>query len=173
MHLFSQSCSIVLLCVGELLTATFSFFNSMCVRLPGIALIRVSCHYDNNVVLLNCVCCTRLIRTSIIVCSVSFHLHLPAFTRAAAAAHPLEFEVSWYRSSQFTRCFLPKFVCGMTFPTLCLLPEHWMCFREQSTVSAFLSCVFLFLRGAGACGAAKAIYKKNRFSNLGKCHWFY
>ena len=28
-------------------------------------------------------------------------------TRAAAAAHPLEFEVSRCKTSQFTRCFLP------------------------------------------------------------------
>ena len=28
-------------------------------------------------------------------------------TRAEAAAHPLEFEVSWCRTSQFARCFLP------------------------------------------------------------------
>ena len=28
-------------------------------------------------------------------------------TRAAAAAHPLEFEVSRCRTSQFARCFLP------------------------------------------------------------------
>ena len=67
----------------------------------------LSCFID--VMLLHCVCCTRLIRTRIIVCSVSFHLLLSEFDipeRAAAAAHPLELEVSRCRTSQFARFFL-------------------------------------------------------------------
>ena len=41
--------------------------------------IRFSCRCVIDVMLLHCVCCTRLIRTLIIVCSVSFHLLLPEF----------------------------------------------------------------------------------------------
>ena len=67
--------------------------------------------------------------------------------RAAAAAHPLEFEVSRCRTSQFPRCLLPaKFVCGMTFSTQCLAPERWMGLREQSTVDCFHTCFFQFHR---------------------------
>ena len=60
--------------------------------------------------LLHCVCCTRLIRTRFIVCSVSSYLLLSVIDisiRAAAAAHLLEFEVSRCRTSQFAKCFLP------------------------------------------------------------------
>ena len=46
-------------------------------------------------------------------------------SRAAAAAHPLDFEVSRCRTPnlQDVSC-RPRFVCGMTFPTLCLTPER-------------------------------------------------
>ena len=40
--------------------------------------------------------------------------------RAAAAAHPLEFDVP---NLQGVSC-QPRLVCGMTFPTLCLTPER-------------------------------------------------
>ena len=65
-------------------------------------------------------------------------------TRAVIAAHPLEFEVSRCRTSQFARCFLhrPRFDCGMTFPTLCLTLERWMSSRVQSTVGCFHELCF-------------------------------
>ena len=50
-----------------------------CIRRPGFALIRVSCRCVINVMLLVNVCCTRLIRTRIIVCSASFHPVLREF----------------------------------------------------------------------------------------------
>ena len=43
--------------------------------------------------------------------------------RAAAAAHPLEFEVSRCRTSQFPRCFLPAQTRVWNDP-LCLTPER-------------------------------------------------
>ena len=69
---------------------------------------RVSCRYVIDVVWWDLVCCTRLIRTLITVCSASFYLLLLEFDiRAAAADHPLEFEVSKCRTSGFARSFLP------------------------------------------------------------------
>ena len=78
-HLFSQSLSIVLRCGGLLLNVIFSYSSARCIRWPGFALIRLSCHCVIDVMLLHCVCCTRFIRTRIIVCSVSFHLLLSEF----------------------------------------------------------------------------------------------
>ena len=66
-------------CEGLLLNVIFSFSNATCIRWQGLALMRVSCHCVIDVMLLDCVCCTRSIRTRIIVCSVSFHLLLPEF----------------------------------------------------------------------------------------------
>ena len=79
MHLFSQSLSIVLRCGGLLLNVIFSFSSARCIRWPGFALIRHFCRCAIDVMLLHCECCKRLIRTRIIVCSVSFHLLLSEF----------------------------------------------------------------------------------------------
>ena len=38
-----------------------------------------------------------------------------------------------------------RFDCGMTFPTLCLIPERWMVSRVQSTVGCFPELYFLQL----------------------------
>ena len=51
----------------------------MCIRWPGFALIRDSCRCIIYVMLLHCVCCIRLIRTRIVVCSVIFHLIVSEF----------------------------------------------------------------------------------------------
>ena len=73
--------------------------------------------------LLDCVCCSRLIRTRITVFSVSFNQLLPNVTyRTAAAAHPSEFEVLRYRS-QFGVSYRTLLECGMTFPTLYVTRE--------------------------------------------------
>ena len=90
------------------MNAIFSLSSTRCIRWAGFARIRLSFRCVIDVILLHCVCCTRLIRTRIIVCSVIFHLLLSELTcQAAAAAHPIEFEVSRCRTSQFARCFLP------------------------------------------------------------------
>ena len=81
--------------------------SARCIRWPGFVPIRVSCCCVIDFMLLHCVCCARLIRTRIILCSVSVHLLLSEYdTRAAATAHPIEFEASRCRTSQFERCFL-------------------------------------------------------------------
>ena len=76
---FSQSLSIVLLCGSQLLTVIFSFSSARCILWPGFALIRLSCRCVIEVMLLHCVCCTWLIRTRIIICSVNFHRLQSAF----------------------------------------------------------------------------------------------
>ena len=64
---------------GLLLNVIFSFSIARCIRSPGFAIIRISCRFVIDVMLLHCVCCTRLIRTRIVVYSVSFHLLLSEF----------------------------------------------------------------------------------------------
>ena len=66
-------------CGGLLLNVIFNFSNAMCIRWPGFALIKLSCRRFIDVMLLPCDCCSRLIRTRIIVCSLSFHLLLSEF----------------------------------------------------------------------------------------------
>ena len=107
MHLFSEYLSIILQCGGPLLNIIFSFSSPRCMRWPDFALIRVSYHCVIDVMLLDCVCGARLIRTRIVY-SVSSHMLLPEFdTQADAAAQLLEFKVSKCITSQFARCFLP------------------------------------------------------------------
>ena len=89
MHLFSQSLSFVLRC-GDLLlnNVIFSYWHTRCIRWPGFALIRLSCCVI-DVMLLHCVCCARLIRIWIIVCSLFNSASVRVWhIWAAAAAHP-------------------------------------------------------------------------------------
>ena len=79
MHLFSQSLSIALRCGGLLQNVIFNFSSAWCIWWPGFALIRLSCRCVIDVMLLQCVCCTKLIQTRITVCSVSSHLLLSEF----------------------------------------------------------------------------------------------
>ena len=70
-----------------------------------LCLIIVSCHCVIDVMLLNVACCARLIRTRIFVClAASICFNQRSHIRAAAAAHPFEFEVSRFRTSLFARC---------------------------------------------------------------------
>ena len=67
--------------------------------------------------------------------------------------------MSRHRTSLFSRCFLPAEVSMWNDSSLSLTPEGWMGFiRVQSIVGYFTELCFLVLRGAGACGVAKAIY---------------
>ena len=114
LDLFSQSLSIVLWCGGQLLTITFRSLSVRCVQWSDFTLIKVSCHCVIDVMLLDCACCTRLIQAQFIVCSASFHLLLTEFD--IPKLWQFEFEVSQFEG---VSC-LPKFLYGMTFPTLCL-----------------------------------------------------
>ena len=64
---------------GLLPNAIFISSSERCIQWPGFALIRLSCRCVIDVMLLKCVCCTRLLRTRITVYSVSFHLLLTEF----------------------------------------------------------------------------------------------
>ena len=56
-------------------------------------------------------------------------------TRAAATAHPLELEGPGVeRPNLLGLSSRLRFVCGMTYPTLCLTPERWMGSRVQSSI---------------------------------------
>ena len=65
-------------------------------------------------------------------------------TWAAAASHPLEFEVSRCSTSNLLGLFCRlRFDCGMSYPTLCLILERWMGSRVcNQPLVASLSCVF-------------------------------
>ena len=63
-------------CRGQLLNVNFCFLSARCIRWPGFVPIRFSCSYVIDIMWLGLVCCTRLIRTQITVCSASFHLLL-------------------------------------------------------------------------------------------------
>ena len=120
---------------GLLLNVIFSFSSARCIRWPVFALIRPSCRCVIDVMLLHCLCCTKLIRTRVIVCSVIFHLLLSEFD-----IHKLRLQL--YQgverpNLQEVSC-RPRLVCGVTFPTLCLTPERQMSFNmEQSIVESF------------------------------------
>ena len=120
----------ILRCGGQLLNVHCSFQTARCIRWPGIALIRVSCLCVIDVMLLNCVCCSRLIRTRITVCSVIFHERLPESSTypSCGRAHSLEFKVSRCWTCQFVRCFLPAQLrmWNNLLYTLSLTPERWM-----------------------------------------------
>ena len=170
MHLFSQSLSIVLRCGGSAAECHLQHLErqvysvarfcpyptsmSLCYRRRVAALCKL---YKVNSSWNHCLF-SEIPSTSVRVRHI----------RAAAPAHPLEFEVSRCITSQFARCFvqaqtrmwndLPYTVfdtrtlygfkgaveCGMTFPTLCLTPEHYMGLKEQSIGGCFPEFIFQF-----------------------------
>ena len=85
----NPSLSIILRCGALLRNVIFSFSSARCIRGPGFGLIRLYCRCvidamlyfvaSTYVSVIDCVCCIRLIRTRIIVCSVSFNLLLSEF----------------------------------------------------------------------------------------------
>ena len=103
LHLFSQSFSIVLWCGGQLLNVTFSFLSARCIRWPGFVSIRISFRVAGRSMLYK-------VNSNPNNCLFS---ELPSasarvrYTRAAAAAHPLEFKVPRSRTYQYARSFLP------------------------------------------------------------------
>ena len=92
---------------------------------------------------------------------------------AAAAAHPYEFEVSRCRASLFARCFLPAQTRGRNdLPYTVIETGTLVGQREPSIVGCFPELCFSVLRGAGACGVAKRVYKQLCSSHMGLCCWF-
>ena len=175
LHSSSQSlilAFVALRCGSQLLVVTFSFLSARCIRWPGFVPIRVSCRCVIDVVWLGLVCCKRLIRTLITVCSASVHLLLLEIdilgqrvyrTRAAAA----QIEVSMSRTSQFARSFLMAQV--RLWNDLPYTVFHTGTLdRFKGAVNSWLFSSYF--SGAGACEISKAINKKLRFSHL--CCWF-
>ena len=70
-HLFSQSLYIVLRCGDQLLNVIFSILSARCIEWPDFDMIRVFCRCVINVVLPDLVCCTKLMRNLITVCSAA------------------------------------------------------------------------------------------------------
>ena len=88
------------------------WMSSSASRAPGVfggqtLPIWLSCRFVIDAMLLHTASCTRLIRTRIIACSVSSICFCQSSTYQRA--HPLEFEVSMYKMSQFARYFLPAY----------------------------------------------------------------
>ena len=148
-HLVSKSMSIVLRCGGQLLNFTFSLLSIRCIRWPGFVPIRVSCRYVIDFVWLHGLSMLYKINLN----SHCLFSELPSATtrvrpsQAAAAAHPLEFEVSKCRTSRFARNFLlaqvrmwnghPYLQCVQG----CSEPAGWVQGCNQSSIAS-LSCVF-------------------------------
>ena len=91
--------------------------------------------------------------------------------RAAAAAHPLEFEVSRWGverpNLQGVFCRL-RLVRWMTFPTMCLTLKRYMDLREQSIVDCIPVFVFQFSVVQVLMGLRKQ-FINNFCSHLGQC----
>ena len=120
-----------------------------------------SCRCVIDVMLLDCVCCTRLIKTRITVCSVRFLLHLPEFDiplRWRQLNHySLKYQDEERSNLQDDSC-QHRLEYGMTFPTLCLTPERWMGLRVESTLGWPWVLFSSVLRLAGACGVATVYF---------------
>ena len=146
LHLFFQSLSIVLRYGCQLLNVTFRFSSARCIRLPGFTMIGVSCRCVIDVVWLGLVCCTRLIRTLVSVCSGSFHLLLLEFDILELRPQLIHWSLKYQGVERHNLLGLScrlRFDCGMTFPTLCLTPELWMGSRVQSTIGCFPELCFI------------------------------
>ena len=116
-YLFSQSLSIFLR------YGVCCWMSSSASRVPGVFGGQAIPWSDFPVVVLYCLCCTRLVRTQINVCSMIFHL-LFSELNTRAAAHLLEFEVQGVECPNLQGVsFCQRYVCEITFPTLCLALE--------------------------------------------------
>ena len=109
----------------------------------SFAPIRVSCCVI-DVVWLSFVCCKKLIRTLITVCSASFHLLLLEFDIRELIHWSLMYQGVGRPNLQGLSCRI-RFECGMTFHTLCLTPERWMGSRVLST-GCFPNCLLFSFR---------------------------
>ena len=141
LHLFSQSLSIVLRCGGQLLNVIFSFLSSRCIQWPVVSFRCVIV-----LMLLGLVCCTRLMRTLITVCSASFHLLLLEFDISELRSQLIHWSLKYHgvepSNLQGDSC-RPRFECGMSLPSRCFTSERWVGSRMQSTVGCFPELCFL------------------------------
>ena len=161
--------------MGQLLNVTFSFLSHRCIRWPGFVPIGVSCRYVIDVLLLGIVCCIRLIRTLIIVCSASFHLLLLEFD-----LRDLRYRTSirvWSikaKKVSIARSLLPAQVWMRNYFPFTVLDTGTLDGFKGAVNSWLLPWVVFFsvFHGAGACGVAKLVFKQLCFSRLVPCCWF-
>ena len=95
-------------------------------------------------------------------------------TRAAAAAQPLEFEVSrcWLRQGvPIGKVFAAGPDSNVEWPSLYTVFDTGTLCGFNGAVNCWfsLTCVLLSFRGAGASGVVKAIYQQLCFSLESKC----
>ena len=81
------------------------------------------------------------------------------YTRAAAAAHSLEFEISWCRMSQLARHFLPAQTCVWNDLYYAVFCTGTLIGFKEAVNRWLLPWVVSVFRGVGACGVAKCISK--------------
>ena len=163
LDLFSQSFSTVIRCGGQLLNLIFSFLSARCPdsgvprcprQVPGFVPFRISCRCVIGVVSLGLVCCTRLIRTLITVCSASFHLLLLESDMPELRPQLIHWSLMYQgveRPNLLGLSCRLMFECGMTFPKLCLTPERWIGSRVQATVGCFPALCFFQFSVAHMC----------------------
>ena len=119
------------------------------------------------------VCCSRLIRTRITICSGSFLLPLPELD-IPELHHQLTYWSLKYQgverlNLQAVSC-RPMFECEMTFPTPYTVFDLETLDGFKGAVNRWMFSWVEFpsvFHGAGACGAAKAIYEQFCFSHSG------
>ena len=173
-HLFSQAFNIGLQCGGLLLNVILSYSIARCIRWPGLPdqTFLSLCH-QRQVAALCMLYKVNLNSNHCLFSELPFASVKVGHTRAAAVAHPFEFEVSRCRTSQFARCFLP--------PQIRVWNDLPYTVFDTGTLDGFKGAVNRWLHprvcfpvfcDAGDCGVEKAIYKQF-FSHFGLCSWFY
>ena len=102
---------------GSAADVTFSFLSARCIRWPGFVLIKVSCRCVINVMLLDWVCCTRLIITLITVWSSSFYLLLLEYNIVELRPQLIHWSLMYQGVERPNLlCLSCWFECGMIFP---------------------------------------------------------
>ena len=173
-HLFSQSLSCVLRCWGLLQNVIFSFSSARCIQwaaLPWSDFVAV-------VSLSSCCWTVYVVQVNLNLSHCLFSDFKSAAVRVwhtwdVAVSHPLEFEVSRCRISQFAMCFLvAQTLVWNDLPYTVF--DTGMLDGFQEAVNCWLLpwVCFTVLHGTSACVVAKAIYKQFCFSHLGLCCWF-
>ena len=150
-HLFLKSFSIVLPCWGLLLNVIFSFSSSRCIRSIG----------SEFLVVVSLKSCRRVVQWA----SICFRQS--STYRATTAAHPLDFEVSRCRTSQFARCFSRAQTSVWNDLSYTVFDTGTLD-GVKGVVNRWLHpwVCFSVFRAADATGVAKAIYKQFGFPYL-------
>ena len=114
--------------VGFWMSPSATRSSARCSRWPVFALIGISCRCVIDVSCWTVWFCTRLIRTRLTDCSVSYpsvsiRVRIPEL-RVHLMHWSLKYEGVERPNLQGVTC-RPRFVREMTFPTQYLAPEHW------------------------------------------------